>query len=46
MILNKDPQLREYWEQTLDAVLPEDAEVWSRPEKEEEVKNYTHEVSE
>lgn len=46
MILNKDPQLREYWEQTLDVVLPEDAEVWSRPEKEEEVKNYTHEVSE
>jgi hypothetical protein len=40
LILTKSPILRDFWEERLGVRLPEDAEVWSRPEKKSEVYNY------
>ena len=40
MVLNKSPHLKREWESILGVELPEDAEVWSRPTKNEEVYNY------
>lgn len=37
MILNKDPYLKIYWEKRINVKLPEDAEVWSKPLKENEI---------
>lgn len=47
MILHKHDDLRKEWENILDMNLPDDAEVWSRPTKYEEVYNfegYAHQV--
>jgi hypothetical protein len=40
MILNKHESLRKYWEEQIGTTLPQDAEVWSRPEKIDEIYNY------
>lgn len=40
MILNKHPQLRKYWEEQIGTTLSQDAEVWSKPEKHDEIYNY------
>lgn len=39
-ILTKHEDLRYYWEAIIDTSLPEDAEVWSKPELTDEVFNY------
>ena len=39
-VLTKSPDLKEYWEKRLDVELDPDAEVWSRPEEENEILNY------
>lgn len=39
-ILTKSEELKEYWETILDVELDQDAEVWSIPELEDEIKNY------
>lgn len=36
-ILHKDPLLKQDWEDMLGRSLPEDAEVWSKPEKEDDI---------
>lgn len=41
MIVNKWDSLKQMWEEDLDVTLPEGAEVWSRPEKEKEIYEYT-----
>lgn len=40
LILTKDKSLRKFWEDQIGVPLPHDAEVWSRPLKEDEVYNY------
>lgn len=40
MILNKHPHIKKEWEDIIGVEIPEDAEVWSRPTKNEEVYNY------
>lgn len=40
LILNKDKSLRKFWEDQIGLPLPPDAEVWSRPRKEDEIYNY------
>ena len=39
-VLFKEESLREYWENRLDAVLPENSELWSRMEENEELLTY------
>lgn len=39
-ILHKDPLLRQEWELVLGQSLPENAEVWARPEMEEDIYKY------
>jgi hypothetical protein len=39
-ILTKSEELKEYWETILDVELDQNAEVWSIPELEDEIKNY------
>jgi hypothetical protein len=39
-ILTKSPELRNWQEERLGVSLPEDAEVWAKPEKKEEIFNY------
>jgi len=39
-ILTKDPSLKEWWEEKYGLALPEGAEVWSRPEPEDEIMYY------
>ena len=36
-ILTKDPSLKEYWEERIGCSLPDDAEYWPKPEKDEEI---------
>ena len=43
-ILHKDKLIKRYWEKLLSTTLPKDAEVWSRPEKEDEILGYEPEV--
>lgn len=40
LILNKSNSLRQYWEKRIGITLPADAEVWSKPKKEDEILNY------
>ena len=40
LILTKDKSLRKFWEDQIGVPLPPDAEVWSRPRKEDEIYNY------
>lgn len=40
LILHKSSILKKYWEEQIGVELPENAEVWSRPEKKDEVLNY------
>jgi hypothetical protein len=40
MILNKHEYLKKYWEEQIGMKLPDDAEVWSRPEKHDEIYDY------
>jgi len=40
MILNKDQTLKTYWESLIDTELDEEAEVWPRPELEDEILFY------
>ena len=40
LILTKDDKLREYWEDRLGCELPENAEIWSLPEKVDEIYGY------
>ncbi len=40
LILTKDKSLRKFWEDQIGIPLPHNAEVWSRPRKEDEVYNY------
>lgn len=40
LVLTKHPSLKAYWEERLNVTLPEDAEVWSKPEKKDEVFGY------
>lgn len=42
MIFDKDPKLKEYWENKIEVSLPENAEVWSAPKKEKEIYGYHH----
>lgn len=39
-VLTKSPALRLYWENKIGVKLPDDAEVWSRPEKRDEIYAY------
>lgn len=39
-ILHKDPKLKKYWEQLLEVTLPDNAEVWSIPEIDDETYTY------
>ncbi|TXG82644.1 MAG: hypothetical protein E6R13_04660 [Spirochaetes bacterium] len=39
-ILTKDDELKKYWEKRIGVTFTEDMEVWSRPEKEEEIYGY------
>jgi hypothetical protein len=39
-VLDKSPEIREEWEEILDTKIPEEAEVWSIPSKEEEILDY------
>ena len=39
-ILNKDQGLRDWWEEKYGLALPENAEVWSRPEPKDEIMFY------
>ena len=43
-ILNRDESLKDWWEEKLAVSLPEGAEVWSRPEKAQEIFKYYEEV--
>lgn len=36
-VLDRDPSLKEYWEEKIGVTLSEDAEVWSKPKLEDEV---------
>lgn len=40
LILTKDNSLRKFWEDQIGLPLPHNAEVWSRPLKEDEIYNY------
>jgi len=40
LILTKDPRVLDYWLHVRDLYIPEDQEVWSKPEKEFEIYNY------
>jgi hypothetical protein len=42
LVLTKSDNLRNYWEDRLGVTLPENAEVWSRAEKEDEMLHYTY----
>ena len=44
-ILTKHPEIRDWWEYRLGTSLPEDAEVWPKPEKEDEIFMYVNEES-
>ena len=39
-ILTQHESLKRYWEAEIDAELPEDAEVWSRPIKNDEIRSF------
>lgn len=39
MILKKSKYLKEYWEDRINVTLPEDAEVWSKPDLKKEIFN-------
>lgn len=39
-VCNKDPKLKAYWEERIGITLPDSAEVWSAPKKEDEIYNY------
>ena len=43
-ILTKSQELKNWWEERLNCSLPEDAEVWSKPEKKNEIFAYVKSV--
>ncbi len=43
-ILTKSQELKNWWEERLNCSLPEDAEVWSKPDKKNEIFNYVESV--
>ncbi len=45
-VFYKDPSLRKYWEDRIGVEFTEDMEVWSRPEKEDEIYGYPKSDSE
>lgn len=45
LVLTKSPAKRMYWENRIGVTLPEEAEVWPRPKKENEVYGYVKESS-
>lgn len=42
LVLDKSDEIKQEWEEALDVKLPNNAEVWSIPSKEEEVLDYFH----
>lgn len=40
MVFDRSAHLKYYWESVLNTTLPDDAEVWSKPEKESEIYEY------
>ena len=41
-ICNRNSSMKLYWEERIGVTLPEDAEVWSRPKKQDEIYGYTN----
>lgn len=37
MVLNKHESLKQYWEEQIQSSLPDDAEVWFKPEMKDEI---------